>query len=60
MESTTLNFDYVSDVYNSLEGDVVSCIVPSDEKSGRGEIETCKPVHFQRNGFQAVVMPKKV
>ena len=60
MESTTLNFDYVSDVYSALEGDVVSCIVPPNEKTGLGEIETCKPVHFQRNGFQAVIMPKRV
>ena len=60
MDVTTLNFNYVSDIYNVLEGDVVSCSIPEPEKNGRGKIETNKPVHFVRNGFHAVVMPKSV
>ena len=60
MESTTLNFDFVSDLYSALESKVVTCTIPADEKNGRGEIETCKPVHFVLNGYHAVIMPIRI
>ena len=58
MTETTLNFNYVNDIYNTLEGDVVTCIVPEPDKTPKGNIETWKPIHFMRNGYHAVVMPK--
>lgn len=54
MKETTLNFNYVSDIYDTLKDDVVSCIVPAPDEN-----ETCRPVHFRLKGFHAVVMPRK-
>ena len=60
MTKSTLNFNYVNDIYNALEGDAVVVTVPAAESFNDRELETCQPVHFTRNGFHAVVMPKKV
>jgi hypothetical protein len=51
MSKSTLHFKFVADICESFDS-VADFIVPAPENG-----ETCKPVHFIKNEYHAVVMP---
>ena len=60
MAKSTVNFNFINDLCNVFD-DIVSVIVPEPGTSyNDGEPETEKPIHFVKNGYQAVIMPVRL
>ena len=59
MSSSTLEFSFINDLC-SIFDDVFAVIVPKPEGNHNDDLETCRPVHFIKNGYHAVVMPKLI
>ena len=62
MSGNVVNFNFVNDLCNVID-DTVSVIVPAPDNMGKNESftgETCKPIHFVKNGYHAVIMPIQV
>ena len=55
MEVSTLDYAFVNDLCNVIN-DTISVIVPEPEEDNG----TCKPVHFVKNGYHAVLMPCRI